>query len=149
MARTRYQKGCVFLRGKNAVWIGRYREDIVRGEGQKPVRILKSVVLGTKKELPTKRLAERKLESVLFRINSVTYRPGRIATIGDFAETWKREVLSKRKPSTIHAAESHLKNQIIPQLGNLRLDQLGAESQQLFSQPNCGKSISPDSAQRS
>lgn len=139
MARTRYQKGCVFLRGKNAVWIGRYREDVVLSDEEAPVRVLKSIVLGTKGELPTKRLAERKLESVLFRINSVSYRPGRIATIGDFAETWKREVLSKRKPSTIHAAESHLKNQIVPHLGKLRLDQLGAESQQIFINRIAGK----------
>jgi integrase len=132
MARQRYQRGCIFLRGKNPVWIGRYREDMLVADGATPIRVLKSVVLGSKRELPTKRLAERKLESVLSRINAVTYRPGRIATVGDFAERWKAEVLSKRKASTIHAAESHLKNQIIPYLGRLPLDQLGAENLQMF-----------------
>jgi len=139
MARTRYQRGCVFLRGKDPVWIGRFREDVILPEKEKPVRVLKSVVLGTKRDLPTKRLAERKLEAVLFRINSVSYRPGRISTVEDFAEIWKREVLSKRKPSTIHAAESHLKNQITPHLGKLRLDQLGVESQQVFINRIAGK----------
>lgn len=132
MARKRYQRGTVFLRGKNPVWVGRYREDVFVGNEEKPRRVLKSVVLGTKKELPTKRLAERKLEPFLFPINSVTYRPTRIATVKDFAETWKTQVLSKRKASTIHAAESHLKNQIIPRLGQLRLDEVGAEIQQRF-----------------
>jgi integrase len=41
-------------------------------------------------------------------------------------------VLSKRKPSTIHAAESHLKIQIIPNLGELPLDQIGPENLQTF-----------------
>jgi hypothetical protein len=76
MARKRYQSGCVFLRGKNPVWIGRYREDVIGPEGH-PVRVLKSVVLGTKRELPTKRLAERRMELELARINSPSYRPGR------------------------------------------------------------------------
>src|SRR5262245_30975915 len=108
MARRRYQNGCVFLRGKNPVWVGRYREDIIGPEGH-PVRVLKSIVLGSKKELPTKRLAERRMELELSRINSPAYRPGRVATLEDFAERWKREVLSKRKASTIHTVESHLK----------------------------------------
>src|SRR5690349_24206356 len=61
LARKRYQTGSVFLRGKNPVWIGRYREDVIRPDG-KVVRKRRSVVLGTKKEFPTKRLAERRFE---------------------------------------------------------------------------------------
>jgi hypothetical protein len=71
MARTRYQTGCLFLRGKNPVWVARYREDVI-GAGGRPIRVLKSIVLGSKKELPTKRLAERRLELELARINSPT-----------------------------------------------------------------------------
>jgi len=131
LARRRYQNGCVFLRGKNPVWIGRYREDVIGSDGN-PVRVLKSIVLGSKKELPTKRLAERRMESELSRINAPSYRPGRVATLEDFAERWKREVLSKRKASTIHAADSHLKNQILPILGKMKLSEIGAENQQSF-----------------
>lgn len=131
MARRRYQNGCVFLRGKNPVWVGRYREDVIGHDGHL-LRVLKSMVLGTKKELPTKRLAERRMEQELSRINSPAYRPGRVSTLEEFAERWRREVLSKRKPSTIHAAESHLKNQILPILGKMKLSEIGVENQQAF-----------------
>jgi integrase len=131
MARRRYQNGCVFLRGKNPVWIGRYREDVIGADGH-PVRVLKSVVLGGKKELPTKHLAERRMETELARINSPSYRPGRVATLEEFAERWRREVLSKRKASTVHAAESHLKNQILPILGKMKLSEVDVENQQSF-----------------
>jgi integrase len=131
MARRRYQNGCVFQRGKNPVWVGRYREDEVGDDGH-PVRVLKSIVLGTKRELPTKRLAERRMETVLSRVNSPAYRPGRVASLEEFAEKWRREVLSTRKSSTIHAAESHLKNQILPILGKMKLSEIGVEIQQNF-----------------
>lgn len=131
MARQRYQTGCVFLRGKNPVWVGRYREDEIGSNGH-PIRVLKSIVLGSKKELPTKRLAQRRLELELSRINSPAYRPGRVATLEEFAERWRREVLSTRKPSTIHAAESHLKIQILPLLGKMKLSDIGVEAQQCF-----------------
>jgi len=77
-------------------------------------------------------LAERRLEALLAPINSLSYRPGRVATVAEFAERWKQEVLSKRKASTIHAAESHLRNQILPTLGKTRLSELGVEAQQSF-----------------
>jgi integrase len=121
------------------MWIGRYREDMLVANNVTPIRVLKSVVLGSKRELPTKRLAARKLESVLSRINAFSYRAGRIATVEDFAARWRTDVLSKRKPSTIHAAKSHLKNQIIPHLGRLSLDQLGTENLQMFVNKIAGK----------
>jgi len=127
----------VFLRGKNPVWVGRYREDVIGPDGH-PARVLKSVVLGTKKELPTKRLAERRMEMELSRINAPSYRPGRVATLEEFAERWRREVLSKRKPSTIHAAESHLKNHILRNLGKMKLSEIGVENQQGFVTRLCG-----------
>jgi integrase len=90
------------------------------------------VPLGSKKEFPTKRLAERQLEVKLAPINSLTYRPGRVATVEEFAERWKREVLEHRRASTIHTQKSHLKIQIVPILGKLRLNDISVENQQLF-----------------
>jgi len=72
------------------------------------------------------------MEILLAPVNSLSYRPGRVATLGEFAERWRVEILSKRKASTIHAAESHLRNQILPALGTIRLNELGAEIQQSF-----------------
>jgi integrase len=87
--------------------------------------------LGTKKEYPTKRLAERKLEQILCRINAVEYRPGRVATLNEFSERWKVEILTKYKPSTKCSASSHLSH-ILPYFGKLRLDAIGVENQQAF-----------------
>jgi Phage integrase, N-terminal SAM-like domain len=77
-------------------------------------------------------LAERRFEQYLARVNAIGYRPGRVATLGDFIERWRTEVLSKQEPSSIRAVKSHLKCYIIPHLSQLRLDQLGVENQQSF-----------------
>jgi integrase len=131
MARRRYQRGSVFLRGKKPVWIGRFREDVI-GENGAIIRRRCSIVLGTKRDIPTKHLAERQLDAELARINAPSYRAGRVATLGEFVERWKTEILSKRKPSTVHAAQSHLRNQILPFLGKLKLSEIGTENQQSF-----------------
>ena len=128
MARTRYQKGQVYLCGE--MWYGRYREDEIRD--RQTVRVRRNTPLGTKKEDPTKRLAERRMEQVLGRINALDYRPGRVATLADFAERWKSEILAMRKPSGIAPKLSNLNRHILPHLGNLRLDALGVENQQAF-----------------
>src|SRR5262252_6379117 len=68
LARRRYQKGRVFLRGKkNPVWVGRWREDEIR-DGQLR-RIERSEVLGSKSDFPTKRLAQRELDKRLVVVN--------------------------------------------------------------------------------
>jgi integrase len=132
MARRRYQQGGVFLRGKNSPkWIGRYREDVVDEKGIVR-RVRHSMVLGTRSELPTKRLAQRRLEVTLARINAPEYRPGRVATVAEFAERWKTEVLAQRKPSTVRASMAHLRCHILPQLGKLNLDEVGREGQQVL-----------------
>jgi hypothetical protein len=52
--------------------------------------------------------------------------------VAEFAARWREEVLAKRKPSTVRSANSHLDSHILPQLGKLRLDQVGPENQQVF-----------------
>jgi integrase len=132
MARRRYQQGEVFLRGKYPPkWIGRYREDVIEEKGIVR-RVRHSIVLGTKSELQTKRLAQRRLEAILARINAPEYRPGRVATVAEFAERWKKDVLAQRKPSTVRASIAHLRCHILPQLGKLKLDEVGRERQQMF-----------------
>jgi hypothetical protein len=129
MARRRYQCGCVILKGQ--VWYGKYRDDVVEQDGT-VTRVQRRTPLGTKKEYPTKRLAERKLEQILCRINAVEYRPGRVATLAEFAERWKVEILTKGKDSSQGADKSHLTRHILPYLGKLRLDVIGVENQQTF-----------------
>lgn len=128
MARKRYQRGSVYLDGEK--WKGRYYEDVITNEGTKRRR--PEVILGGKKELPTKRLAERRMESYLAKVNSLNYRPGRLATFEEFIERWKREILTKQQPSSARAVKSHLACYITPQLGSLHLEQFGVENQQRF-----------------
>lgn len=131
MARRRFQKGQIIFSKSRQMWLGRYREDVIRADGS-VVRTRPQVVLGTKKELPTQRLAARKLDEILSRINNSYYQPTRMATVTEFADRWRKEVLEKRKPSTVCSANSHLNSHILPQLGKLRLDQVGPENQQIF-----------------
>ncbi|MGA3293834.1 MAG: tyrosine-type recombinase/integrase [Candidatus Acidiferrales bacterium] len=129
LARKRYQVGSLRLRNKS--WVARWREDIVGTDGVvQRVRVAR--VVGTLSELPTKKLARRRLEVLLARINSAGYRPQRVATLADFVERWRVEVLSQRKPSTQAAAEGHLRKYIVPELGRLRLEEITVERQQQF-----------------
>jgi len=129
MAHRRFQKGYVYQRG--AIWYGRWREDVIRADG-KTVRVQKNVALGTVKEYRTKPLAERAMQRLLFRVNDPGYRPGRVATVEEFSERWKADILARQKPSARQSAESHLRAHIVPYLGKVRLDNLGVENQQVF-----------------
>ena len=102
LARRRYQKGQILFSKSRQLWLGRYREDTIRPDGS-VIRARPQIMLGTKKELPTQRLAARKLDEILSRINDCAYQPTRIATVAEFAARWREEVLAKRKPSTVGA----------------------------------------------
>ena len=97
MARRRFQRGQLVLRGKrNPVWVGRYREDIIR-DG-KIQRLEKWVILGTRTDYPTRKLALRALEDLLTDINNLSYRPRPVAQFSEFAKRWQEIVLSQHKP---------------------------------------------------
>jgi len=132
MARKRYQQGSVYLVGKSKdKWVGRYREDVIEIDGNAR-RVRREVILGSKRDLPTKRLAQRRMDSVLSRINGLDYRPGRVAKFEEFVERWKVEVLITQQPSSIRSVKSHLKCHIVPQLAKLGLEQFSVENQQTF-----------------
>jgi len=133
MARRRFQNGCLYLRrGKRrSVWVGQYREDELDHEG-KVHRILRKVILGTTQELRTKSLAHRELGKRLERINSFAYRPGRTTTFEQFVASWREDVLRLRKPSSVKAAESHLRAYLAPRFGELKLEEITHETIQQF-----------------
>jgi hypothetical protein len=112
-------------------WIARWREDVVGLDGRVR-RVRKAQVIGTLAGLPTKKLAHRRLELLLAKVNAIGYRPGRVATLQEFSERGRNEIPAQRKPSTIAAAEGHLKNHILPELGRLRLEDISVERQQSF-----------------
>ena len=116
---------------KGTTWVGRWREDVIGSNGAvRRVRVARPI--GTLAELPTKKLALRRLELYLAKINAPGYRPGRVATLAEFVERWRADVLIQHKPSTVRAAESHLKIHIIPLLGGRRLEEVTPELQQSF-----------------
>jgi hypothetical protein len=132
MARKRYQKGTLVKQEKKEPkWFGQYREDVVDSTGAVH-RVCRKVLLGTKRELPTRKLAQRRLDLVLSRINPPTYRPGRVATFAEFVEVWERDALVLSKPSSRKAAESHLRCYLIPRLGKLRLEEISQQTIQQF-----------------
>jgi integrase len=129
LARKRFQRGHVFLIG--GTWFGKYREDVVSADGitrRKQV----TVTLGSKKDIPTKPLAKRRMELILARINSTDYRPGRFAKMDEFATIWQEHILVGYKPSSIRSARSHLNVHILPHFGKRGLDEIGVQAQQFF-----------------
>lgn len=130
MARRRYQNGSLFLRGKNPVWIARYVVD-EQQEGN-IVRVRKSVVLGTKTDLPTAKLARRVLAGLLNPINSPSYKPRATVTFADFAERWRVQILPKYKPSTVADLESQLRKHLIPYFGTSLIHEVTTETIQNF-----------------
>ena len=131
LARRRYQKGRVFLRGiKNPVWVGRWREDVIEnGRIRRPER---SEVLGFKSDLPTKRLALRELEKRLTVVNDPRYRARPTATFAEFASRWESIVLTQHKPSTQVTIRSHLRKHLVPYFGRYQMREIGPEEVQRF-----------------
>ena len=129
MARRRYQKGSLFLRGKREkMWVGRWLEDEVHLDGSVHRRH-KSEVLGTIRDYPTKRLAQRALEQRLAEINSVTYRPRHRITFSEFVERWKSSVLPQHKPSSQSSERAHL-TRLVPHFGAMPLSDISLEVMQ-------------------
>ena len=126
MARRRFQRGQLLLRGKrNPVWVGRYREDIIR-DG-KIERVEKWVALGTKVDYPTRKLALRALEDRLSTINNVSYRPRPVAKFSEFAEKWTKNVVEQEKPSCKAPERSRLKKHLLPLLGSVAMKDINTE----------------------
>lgn len=129
MARKRYQKGQLFQKGtRQKVWVARWREDVIRADGSRS-RLRRSEVLGTLKQYPTRRLAERALERRLSEteVNSLNYRPRPTASFREFAMKWQKDVLSQLKPSTRSADKSRILKHLIPEFGEVCMKDLTAQ----------------------
>lgn len=116
MARRRYQKGCLFKRGRN--WVLRYREDVLNPNGGL-ARIQRSIVLG---EFESKKDAHRAADSRLLSLNSGACRP---QTNLGFEDFWNNyfipEVLSRRKFSTQQVYRQLAKKHLVSYFGTRRL----------------------------
>jgi len=128
MARRRFQRGQLALRGKEQVWIARWREDTVRPDGS-VYRVRKCEVLGTLKEFKTRRLASRELVERLSssEVNSPAYTPRPTATFAQFAAKWQKDVLTQHKPSTGSADRSRIRKHLLPELGKCCMKDIGTQ----------------------
>jgi integrase len=131
--RRRFQRGRVFVRGsRKKVWVGSLREDRLQSDGSIK-RIRRSVVLGDASVI-SRRSALALLQPFLDRVNiAPPPAPKTGKTLLDAVAEWRIHIAPNRKPSSVRASESHLKQHIIPKLGALRLSELNVRAIQTFS----------------
>ena len=126
LARRRYQKGTLILRGKRGqVWVGRWLEDEILPTGE-TVRRHRSEVIGTKKEFPTKRLAQRELDARVSLVNSPTYRARPTATFRELAERWQMKVLPNHQVASQRSEKSDIRA-LNAAIGDVSVKDIGTE----------------------
>lgn len=132
MPRRRYQRGRIISRGKQRkVWVGIFREDRVKDDGTIH-RARRSIVLGTVKHL-SKLQAIEALRPYLDAVNLMAIPKAKAGrTLKNFVEEWKSSVAPTLKPSTVRAAESHLRTHIIPTMGEMPLAAINTRNVQAF-----------------
>src|SRR5215470_1796782 len=128
MARRRYQRGSLILRGE--VWYGRWWEDFFGPEGRRRKYVCER--LGTTEDFPTKKLATRELEQRLARVNSPLYRGVSTILFSQFAVSWQERVLPQMKPSTAINYRSIVRKHLLPRFEDMPLAQLNPEIVQDF-----------------
>jgi integrase len=130
MARRRYQKGCLFKKGKN--WVLRYREDVFNPDGN-GARVHRSVVLGC---LRTRREAEKLADKYTRKINDYTRHPQAALTLAEFWEKYfAPEILPTLKYTTCRLYRILMTKHLLPALGQQKLCDMGPiHIQQLIGQ---------------
>lgn len=111
-------------------------------------RIYKTVKGGTKKQ------AEKEMNKILYEINNNIYVEANTKTFGAFLEEWLDTYIKPNKsPTTYSGYEKHVKNYIIPALGNKKLQHLKTLNIQKFynrllkESPLSGKPMKPKTVQ--
>lgn len=126
LARRRYQKGSLIKRGtREKVWVGRWLEDVILPDGTID-RVHKSEVLGSVKDFPTKRLAQRELDGRVSVVNSPNYRARPTATFRQLAERWKTLVMVNHEDSTQRSEKSDIKAWLSV-IGDVQVRDIGCE----------------------
>jgi integrase len=122
MARSPYQNGCLFVRGKRRkLWVARWREDVILADGSTG-RVMRSVVLGPVSEIPGRREARRLLDAHLNPLNQGQYRPEGTMLFSRFiAQCFDPGVLPTLKFATQEIYSLLLRKHLIPRFGGHRL----------------------------
>jgi integrase len=139
LARRRYQRGSLeFREGKRRkVWTGRWLEDVI--ESGRVRRVHRRGILGTLKDFPTERLAQRELDQRVAAVNSVNYRPRPAATFAEFSHRWETTVLTQHKPSTQATIRSQIRKYLLAFFGGYAMRAIQTEDlQRLLSDMRTG-----------
>jgi len=124
--RRRFQRGQIIQRGiKKPVWVGMFREDRLGGEGA-ILRVKRKVILGYCVSM-SHRNALATFQPYLDAVNVAPAPAPKVGkTLSGIVQEWREQIAVNLKPSTVRAAESHLKQHILPRLGSLHLSELTA-----------------------
>lgn len=128
----RYQRGSVSKRGKRKkVWIGRWREDVVNGDGQVE-RVQHSALLGPVSAITTKYEAQMMLEDRLRQLNVCQASPRPTLHFEAFFHLWQQMTSPVLRPATSRFYNEKAKSHLVPHFGTRRLTQIGALDIQMF-----------------
>jgi len=133
LTRKRFQTGSVRLRTDCTApwWEGFYREDVRLSDGS-VVRKQRTANLGLEENVPTKRLAMRKLAEKLAPINDPSYRPGSEITLEQFMPKYEDLRLANKKGTTRHSYKVVFRKHIVPAFGKRLLSDISEEDVQRF-----------------
>jgi len=123
----------LFIRGKKRkVWVARWREDVIQPDGTLG-RVLRSEVLGSVSEIPTRREARQILQSRIAPINEGRHRPQSTITFNAFVEQQFRIAsMPTLKFSTRRGYDSLLKKHLLPRFKVQRLCDFNRPEIQFF-----------------
>src|SRR5437899_4313380 len=121
--RARYQQGSLVLEERKrgpAVWVYRWWEKDING---KPVR--RKLQIGSSVQYSTESAAQAAADALRLTINNPSYRRSlRQTTVNILWEHYCREELPLKEMSTQDAYSVYAKNWILPQWGNVLLEEL-------------------------
>ncbi len=133
MVRRRYQSGSLFLRGKRTkVWVGRWVEQVIAADGSLR-NVRRSVVLGTRAEIQTRRKAQSLLDSRLRDINQGLHKPQSTTLFRQFVcSQWEPAILPTLKFSTARSYKYLLHRHLLPAFGDKPLCEIERANLQQF-----------------
>lgn len=125
MARQRYQSGCLFKRGRRRkVWVARWRDDVILADGSRG-RVHRSVVLGLVTEMPSRRMAQARLEERLRKLNHGLQGPLSVMRFREYVEgQWTSLSLPMYKLSTQHGYRVTIGRHLLPYFGDSKLSDI-------------------------
>lgn len=127
--RRRFQRGCLVTRGEK--WVGLFREDVRQPDGMIK-RVQRGVTLGDISQM-SRRAALAAFQPYLDGVNAFVPAAPKVGrTLEEVTEEWRKHISGSLKPSTMRAAESHMRRHILPRLGQKRLTELNTKTIQSF-----------------